>query len=154
MTLLVFSGELDKLLAAFNLAVTAAACGMKVSVFFTFWGVTALKQRSNASDKSPLDKLFTWMIRPGFHARALSRFDFAGIGRRMLDAQMRRKQVCTLPELVERSAALGVRFYVCETSKELLGISDGELVAYPHMETCGAAQFLSLASSANTTLFV
>ncbi len=153
-SLLVFSGELDKLLAAFNIATAAAACSMKVSMFFTFWGTAALKQRTLTHGKNLVERMFAYLLPGGLQRRALSRCDFAGVGRVMLTGEMRRKNVSDLPLLIEQCGASGVEIYVCQMSMNLMGIRAEELIDYPHMHYCGAAKFLQLANSADTNLMV
>jgi peroxiredoxin family protein len=155
LSLMVFSGEMDKLLAAFTLATGAGACGMQVSVFLTFWGTAALKKAaSQSTDKSLVEKLFGWMLPGGLHKRKLSKLDMGGLGRWMMVREMRRKRVPDLPALVELAQELGVQLYVCDTSMSLMGIRREELIDYPNLQCCGAAHFLEMASRANTTLFI
>ena len=153
-SLLVFSGELDKLLAAFNIATAAAACGMKVSIFFTFWGAAALKQRTTTNGKNLVERMFGYLLPGGLQRRALSRCDYAGVGRALLGGEMRRKNVSDLPALIEQCGTLGVEVYMCQMSMNLMGIRAEELIEYPHMHYCGAAKFLQLANSADTNLMI
>lgn len=154
MTLLVFSGDLDKLLAAFTIANGAAATGMSVRMFFTFWGAAALKRRTVLSGKSLVERAFGLMLPGGFAHRALSRMDMLGIGRQLMVREMRRKNVASLPELVAQAASLGVEIYLCEMSMEIMGIAEQELIDYPNLQYCGAAKFADLAASGNTSLFI
>jgi peroxiredoxin family protein len=154
LTLMVFSGDMDRLLAAFNLAVAAAACGMPVSMFFTFWGATALKQRTLGGKRGLTERLFGLLLPGGSGHRPLSRFDFLGLGRLLMRHQMKRRNVASLDDLIAQCAALGVQFQLCDMSLDLMGIAHEELIDYPHLETCGAARFLSCANGAAATLFV
>jgi peroxiredoxin family protein len=154
MTLLVFSGDLDKLLAAFTIANGAAATGMSVRMFFTFWGAAALKARTVLGGKSLVERAFGLMLPGGLARRALSRMDMLGVGRRLMAREMRRKNVASLPELVAQAASLGVEIYLCEMSMEIMGIAPQELIDYPNLRYCGAAKFADLAASGNTSLFI
>lgn len=155
LSLLVFSGDLDKLLAAFTLATGAAACGMQVTIFFTFWGAAALKKNaSQHSGKSLVEKLFGWMLPGGFHNRKLSQLDMGGMGRWMMAREMRKKRVPDLPTLIDLAQELNVQLYVCDMSMSLMGIRQSELIDYPNLQCCGAVHFLEIASKANTTLFI
>ncbi|MCC6708912.1 MAG: DsrE/DsrF/DrsH-like family protein [Gammaproteobacteria bacterium] len=154
MTLLVFSGELDKLLAAFTIANGAAATGMSVRMFFTFWGAAALKERTLLGGKSLVERAFGLMLPGGLKHRALSRMDMLGVGRRLMAREMRRKNVALLPELVAQAASLGVEIYLCEMSMEIMGIAPQELIDYPNIQYCGAVKFADLAASGNTSLFI
>lgn len=154
LTLLVFSGELDRLLAAFTMANAAAACGTKVNMFFTFWGTGALKQRTIFAGKGLMDRMFGLLMPGGIERRALSRLDMAGIGRRLIGREMKRKNISDLPALIDQAAALGVQIYVCQMSMNLMGITNAELIDYPHTQYCGAAKFLQLANASESALFV
>ncbi len=155
LTLLVFSGELDKLLAAFVIATGAAACGMKVTMFFTFWAAAALKKRGpQARGKSLIERMFGWMLPGGFSGQKLSKLDFCGLGRRMMRREMEKKNVADLPELVDAAKDLGVEIHICEMSMLLMGIRREELMDYPGMRFCGAAGFLERAASSDVSLFI
>lgn len=154
MTLLVFSGELDKLLAAFTIANGAAASGLKVAMFFTFWGTAALKARTMMRGKSLVERAFGLLLPGGFARRALSRLDMGGAGRVLMGREMKRKNISSLPALIDQAAGLGVQLYVCELTMELMGIQREELIEYPGLQYCGAVKFADLAASGNTTLFI
>ncbi len=155
LSMVVFSGELDKLLAAFVIATGAAACGMKVSMFFTFWATAALKKEGpQAKGKSLVEKMFGWMLPGGFGKRKLSKMEIGGVGRWMMTREMAKKNVASLAELVEAADELGVRINICEMSMSLMGIRQEELLDYSDIGCCGVASFLDDASSSNTTLFI
>lgn len=155
MSMVVFSGELDKLLAAFVIATGAAACGAKVNMFFTFWASAALKKRGpQARGKSIVERMFGWMLPGGFGKRKLSKMDMLGVGRLMMTREMAKKNVANLPELIDAAKELGVEINVCEMSMSLMGIRAEELIDYPNMGFCGVAQFVEKSSSSNTTLFI
>ena len=153
-TLLVFSGELDKLMAAFNIANAAAASGIKVTMFFTFWGAAALKKKTVLKKKSIVECAFGFLLPGGLHKRRLSHMDFAGFGRSLMGAEMRKKRVDELPKMVDLAGQLGVEMLVCEMSMNLMGITSNELIDYPNRKFCGATKFIALANNADTTLFV
>lgn len=155
LSMLVFSGELDKLLAAFTLAVGAAACGMRVSMFFTFWGAAALKKDGpQARSKSLVERIFGWLLPGGLARRRLSRLDMAGVGRAIIAREMREKQIPDLPALIAMAAEAGVELYLCDMSMSLMGIRSEELIDYPGREVCGVAHFADLAASSQATLFI
>lgn len=152
-TLLVFSGELDRLLAAFTVATGAAACGMPVSMFFTFWGAAALKKPGPQSGgKSLVERMFGWMLPGGLQRRKLSRLDMAGAGRLLLGREMQRKQIPDLPSLIAIAAESGVQIFVCDMTLHLMGIRPDELIDYPDRRLCGVAQFVDLAANSRSTL--
>lgn len=153
--MVVFSGELDKLLAAFVIATGAAASDMNVSVFFTFWGTAAMKKPGpQVRGKSLVERAFGWMLPGGFHKRRLSKLDFGGLGRKMLAREMQKKRVSSLPELVETAAQLEIEITICEMSMSLMGIRREELIEYPNLRFAGVASFLERAAAAGTTLFI
>lgn len=154
LTLLVFSGELDRLLAAFTVATGAAASGLRVSMFFTFWGTAALRQRAIHRGKPLVERAFSLLLPTRQGSQALSRLNLGGIGRWLLGREMRHKQISSLPEHIEQAAALGISLYVCEMSMALMGIRREELIDYPDLGFCGVAQFVDLAAGANTSLFI
>lgn len=155
LALVVFSGELDRMLAAFVMATGAAACGMKVSMFFTFWGTAALKQgRTQAKGKTLTERALGWMLPGGSRRQKLSKLDFGGLGRRLMAREMAKKRVPSLDDLVDIAKELGVQVHICEMSMNLMGIKDEELIEYPGRKTCGVAQFLEIASNTGTTLFI
>lgn len=155
MSIVVFSGELDKLLAAFVIATGAAACSKNVSMFFTFWATAALKKQGpQAKGKTLTERMFGWMLPGGFGKRKLSRMDMCGLGRKMMASEMASKNVADLPELIEAAKELDVQINVCEMSMSLMGIKAEELIDYPGLNFCGVAHFVQNSSSANTTLFI
>jgi peroxiredoxin family protein len=94
------------------------------------------------------------MLPGGLQKRRLSHLDFGGFGRRMMALEMKKKRVADLPALVDLAGELSVQIYICEMSMSLMGIRKEELIDYPHLQYCGVAHFLDLASQANTTLFI
>ncbi|MCD0463733.1 DsrE/DsrF/DrsH-like family protein [Roseiconus lacunae] len=155
LNLLVFDSGKDKLLAAFVMATGAAACGMKVSMFFTFWATAALRKGgSQASQKSMVEKAFGWMLPNSIHRTKLSKMDFCGLGRAMMAQEMKRKNIADLDQLIETAADLGVTIKVCEMSMQLMGLRREELIDYPGLDYCGVAKFTEQAALSNTTLFI
>lgn len=153
--LLVFSGERDKLLAAFVMATGAAASGIRVRMFFTFWGTACLKKsKAQVGRKSWIERAFGWMLPGGVNDTKLSKMDMCGIGRGLMNLEMKKKGVADLPQLIELAAELGVEIQVCEMSMDLMGIRREELIDYPSLSYCGVATFVDQASETNTTLFV
>jgi peroxiredoxin family protein len=155
LNLLVFEGTRDRLLAAFVMATGAAACGMQVTMFFTFWGTAALrKERATSKQKSWIERALGWMLPSSFSRTKLSQLDMCGLGRLLISREMRKKNIADLPELLDVAADLGVTIRVCEMSMKLMGIQREELLDYPGLEFCGVASFVEDAAAANTTLFI
>ena len=154
LSLIVFSGSLDRLIAAFVLATGAAAMGMQVSMFFTFWGTSALRRDNVRVKKNLLARLFGWMLPKGVRKLPLSQMNMAGGGPAMIRYVMKKNGVASVEEMIELSKELGVALHVCTMSMELLGISPDELIDYPEKSFCGVATFLETAAPGKITMFV
>src|SRR6187402_1495533 len=154
LSLIVFSGSLDRLIAAFVLATGAAAMGMQVSMFFTFWGTAALRREQVHVQKTFLERMFGWMLPKGVKQLPLSQMNMAGGGPAMIRYVMKKNGVASVEEMIELSKELGVVLHVCTMSMELLGISPGELIDYPNKSFCGVAKFLETAAPGKITMFV
>ena len=150
----VFSGSLDRILAAFVLATTAAASGMQVEMFFTFWGLSALRDPKKSAKKDFLGRMFGWMLPRGMKKLPMSQMNMAGAGPVMIRHVMAKKKFASTEEMLAICAETGVHIYACDMSREIMGISAEELIDYPHMGTCGAATFLEKAAGGRVTLFI
>lgn len=154
LNLVVFESHRDRLLAAFVMATGAAAVGMEVTMFFTFWGTATLRKRAFIGGKKSLvERAFGWML-PAKNSTKLSRMDMCGMGRMLMDREMKKKNIADLDKLIETAADLGVKIQVCEMSMQLMGIKREELIDYPQLDYCGVACFAENAANANTTLFI
>jgi peroxiredoxin family protein len=151
-SIVVFSGDLDKVLPAFIIATGAAAMGMHVSLFFTFWGLNALKKRRDLSGKGFLEKLFALMTPVGTEGLGVSKMNFFGIGAKLLRTLMKRKQVASLEELAQMAREMGVKIIACQMSMDVLGITKDEL--WDGIEVGGVATFLADATKSRVTLFI
>jgi peroxiredoxin family protein len=154
LSLIVFSGSLDRLIAAFVLATGAAAMGTRVSMFFTFWGTAALRDDKARVGKSWFYRLLGWMLPKGSKSLPLSQMNMGGSGPLMIRHIMRSKGVASLEEMMTLAAELGVEINICTMSMDLLGMKEGEMIAYPNLGYCGAAKFLEIAAASKTTLFL
>lgn len=152
LSMVVFSGDLDKGIAAFIIATGAAAMGMDVSMFFTFWGIGAVKRRKVYVGKSLLEQGFTAMLPAGTEQLGLSQMNYFGAGARIIRKLMRDHGVASVEELFGMARELGVKMTVCDMSRELLGIRDEELV--DGLERGGVAAFMGDAARSKVTLFV
>ncbi len=152
LAMVVFSGDLDKAIAAFIIATGAASMGLEVSMFFTFWGISAVKKQKVFSGKSILEQGFTAMLPGKLGELGLSQMNFFGIGAQIIRNLMKKHDVASPEELFAMARDLGVRMVVCDMSRELLGIKDEELVE--GLETGGVATFLGDAARAKVTLFI
>ena len=154
-SMVVFSGELDRILASFTLATGAAASGMKVTMFFTFWAIAALRNGGpQPASKNLIERMFGWMIPRGAGRLPLSKLNFGGLGRWLLTREMRRKGAPDLASLIGIAGELGVRIRVCEAVMNMLGIKRDELIDYPELDVCGVAAFMEDAGASGMTLFI
>ena len=109
-TLVVLSGDMDRAMAAFIIATGAAAMGMQVTMFFTFWGLNIIrKQGATSSAKDWLRWAFGWLNKGGAQNLPLSRFHFGGLGTKMMKQVMKNNRMPGIPELLETSQDLGVK---------------------------------------------
>lgn len=149
----VFSGELDKMLAAFIIANGAVAMGDEVSMFFTFWGLNALKrQDAPKTDKSPLERAFGLMMPSGPGSLPLSTMNMLGGGPAMIKKVMKDHNVPSLPDLIGAAKASGVRLVACTMTMDLLGIREEDLI--DGVELGGVATFLGEANESNGRFFI
>ena len=149
-----FDGFRDRLLAALVIATGAAACGMNVSMFFTFWATATLRKGGQIGRTSFVEWAFGWMLPRNIQSTPLSQMDMGGLGRVLLEREMKRKKIARFPELLETAAELGVAISVCDMSMQLMGIRSEELIDYPNLSHCGVTTFVDKAATANTTLFI
>jgi peroxiredoxin family protein len=155
LSMVVFSGDLDKLLASMIIATGAAAMGMKVVMFFTFWGTAALRDaKKKVGGKDFMSKMFGWMLPKGRNAVKLSQMHMAGMGTAMLKGLMKKKNAPSLDQLFDIAAQLGVEIKVCEMSMDLMGFKREELIDYPNMDFVGVATFLGHAKKSANQLFI
>lgn len=150
--MVVFSGELDKAIAAFIIATGAASMGLETSMFFTFWGINAVKKQKVFAGKSLLEQGFTAMLPGKLGETGLSQMNFFGAGAQIIRGLMKQHDVSSPEELFALAQELGVKMIVCDMSRELLGIRDEELV--DGLDTGGVATFLGDAARAKVTLFI
>lgn len=154
-TVVVFSGEMDKVMASLVIANGAAALGGKVTMFFTFWGLNALRREKLvrlSKKKSFLDRMFSWMLPRGLSKLPLSKMNFGGAGRAMMKSQMSGKNLPNLPGLLGAAKLSGVRLVACGMSMDAMGIHREELI--DGVEIAGVADYLDSAELAGTNLFV
>ena len=152
-TIIVFAGTLDKVMAAFIIATTAAAMGMETTMFFTFWGLSALKKAGPADcRRNWMQKMLAWMLPKSSASLPLSQLNMAGIGAGMLKKIMAQKKIASLPELIESARDLGVRMIACQMSMDAMGICREELIG--DIEVAGAATYVGEAQDAQINLFI
>lgn len=146
-TLLVLKNDLEGLLAAMMSANAAAAQGMKVEVFFSFWAVHLLrgeKPRANMASEPVgfIGRMMKWMVPAGPERQQLARLRMGGLGTRMLNWLMRRRNILTLDKLIEQAVQQDVRFVVCSMSMGLMGLTKRDIVDLPNVDFAGVASFV------------
>lgn len=152
-TLILFSDDLDKVLATFVLANGAAATGRKVSIFFTFWGLNAIKKTNRPKvAKDFFGRMFSWMLPSDSTRLALSKMNMMGMGAKMMRYLMHKKGVDSLEELRQQAVDNGVEFIACQMSMDVMGVRREELL--DNVTVGGVATYMERAEKANVNLFI
>jgi|ERR1035441_968451 peroxiredoxin family protein len=152
-TLIVFSGDLDRAIAAFIIANGAAAMGDDVTMFFTFWGLSILrKDQAPKHKKSFLQGMFGAMMPHGSRKLGISKMNFGGMGARMMRRVMRQQNVMSLEALITTAREQGIKMIGCKMSMDVLGFHEDELI--DGVEFVGVATYLGEADKANVNLFI
>ena len=153
--IIVFSGDLDKVLAAFVIATGAVAMGMEAVMFFAFWGTPVLRDKNKSvGGKDTMGKMFGTMLPKGTGDVKLSKMNMGGMGTAMMKSLMKKKNVATLEQMLEMAEELDVKIFVCEMSMDLMGFKREEMIAYKDLTFCGVAKFLEEANNSRITLFI
>jgi len=151
--LVVFSGDLDRVLAAFVIATGAAAAGLETSIFFTFWGLSVVKKKGAAvASKGFKQRMFAMMTPEGSEGLGTSQLNFFGMGATMLRSMMKEQGIASLEELMGMAKDLGVKMMACTMSMDAMGIAKDELLS--DLEFGGVAAFMADASRARVSLFI
>jgi peroxiredoxin family protein len=152
-TLVVFSGDMDKVMASLIIANGAAAMGSEVTMFFTFWGLNTLRKAKKIKVKKDfMEKMFGFMMPRGPEKMGISKMNFGGIGAKMMKDMMKKKNVNSLPELIESAQMMGVKMIACTMSMDVMGIQEEELI--DGIELAGVASYLGEAEEGNVNLFI
>jgi len=150
--MVVFSGDMDKLFAAFIIATGAAATQMEVTMFFTFWGLRALKKKKGTG-KSLFGRMLGLMYGGDINRATPSKMSFGGVGRWMFKKMMKAKNVTLLPELRQTALDLGVKMYGCQMSMDVMEIPR-EAMIDEVVDTVGVGFFLEQAENSKVSLFI
>jgi TusA-related sulfurtransferase/peroxiredoxin family protein len=154
-TLLVLHNDREALLAALLVAVGAAAQGMKVMMFFTFWGLNLLRGENPAMPVEKVSwaqRMFKWMMPKGPAKQKLGKLDMAGMGRSMLGSIMKRYALMDIPELMAAAEEQGVQFVACTMSMQVMGITKRDLAPRGNLDFGGVAAFVESASRSRVSL--
>lgn len=153
-TIILFSGEMDKALASLNIAVGAASMDMEVTIFFTFWGLNVIKKNEGKiRSKGILRKMLNIMNRGGSKRLPLSRLNMLGLGPWMMGKLMKEARFPTVGELISLAHEMGVKFYACTTTMGFMGLTKDAFI--PEVDVyCGVATYLVEAKESKITLFI
>jgi peroxiredoxin family protein len=153
-TIVLLSGDMDRAMAAFIIATGAAAMGMQVTMFFTFWGLNTIRRPGTLSSaKDWLRRGFGLLNKGGAETLPLSRFHFLGLGTTMMKKVMRNHRMPGVPELLETAQDLGVKMIACTTSMGLMGISKETLIDGID-QLAGVTTYLAEAKDGSVNLFI
>jgi peroxiredoxin family protein len=154
-TIIVFSGDFDRVMAAFIIANGAAAMGDDVTMFFTFWGLNALRKPEKVrvkGKKSALQAMFGKIMPRGPGKMGLSKMNFAGMGAPLMKKVMKDQNVMSLDELMASAREQGVKLVACTMTLDVMGFKKEELI--DGLEYAGVAAYLGEADEANVNLFI
>lgn len=152
-TIILFSGDYDKAMAAYIIANGAAAYDHEVTIFHTFWGLNALRKDEPLElKKGFLEKMFAKMMPRGADKMALSKMNFAGMGPKMIKNVIKKHNAMTLPQLIEMAQEQEIKMVACTMTMDLLGLQQEELL--DNIEYAGVAAYLADAQEGNVNLFI
>jgi NADPH-dependent 2,4-dienoyl-CoA reductase/sulfur reductase-like enzyme/peroxiredoxin family protein/rhodanese-related sulfurtransferase/TusA-related sulfurtransferase len=152
-SIVVFSNDFDKAIAALVLANGAAATGKSVTMFYTFWGLTVLRTNPRKKvKKDMMGKMFSGMLPSDMEHLKLSGMNFAGMGPKMMKSRMKKKNINQLREMFDQAVDQGVKMIACQMSMDIMGISEEELL--PNAEIGGVATYMAAASECDVNLFI
>jgi len=153
LTMVLFSGDFDKAMAALIIANGALAMGKEVTIFVTFWGLDVIKKPTmTGAGKNVLEKMVTMMRPKGTAGLPTSKMNFAGIGPKLFTYMMGKKNVSSLQSLLDTAIEFGVRIVACQMSMDVMGIKQEDLI--DGIEFGGVAAFLGSSFNSNTSLFI
>jgi peroxiredoxin family protein len=152
-TIVLFSGDYDKAMAAYIIANGAAAYDHEVTIFHTFWGLNALRKENRVPVKKGLmEKMFGKMMPRGADKMGLSKMNYLGMGQKMIKNVMKKHNAMTLPQLVDMAQEQDVKMIACTMTMDLLGLQKEELL--DNIEYAGVAAYIGDAEDGNVNLFI
>lgn len=154
-TIVVFSGELDKALAAFVIASGAAASGWNVTMFFTFWGINVVRDKNKKAlaKKDFIEKMFGSMMPNGADSLKLSKMHMGGMGTSMMKKRMKEKNIRSLRDMIKDAKELDVKMLACDMSMDIMGLKKEEFIDEID-DVVGVGTYLKESKDANLTLFI
>lgn len=155
LSIAIVSGDLDKILAAMIISLAAAAMDTKVKLFFSFWALSALRDRKKkAHGKDFISKMFGMMLPKGKNNLKLSKMNMAGMGPAMIKYLMKKQNVLSLDQMFKEAGELGIEITICEMSMNLMGFRREEMLDYPELRYAGAATFVAEANESSMQFFI
>lgn len=155
LSIAIVSGDMDKILACMVISLAAAAMDTKVKIFFSFWALSALRDKNKkGKGKDFISKMFGMMLPKGKNDLNLSNMNMAGMGPMMIKMLMKKKNVMSLDEMFKQAGELGIEITVCEMSMDLMGFKKEEFIDYPGLRFAGAATFVADAGESAFQLFI
>lgn len=152
-TIVLFSGDYDKAMAAYIIANGAAAYDHEVTIFHTFWGLNAMRKQEHVPvKKSFLEKMFGRMMPRGAEKMGLSKMQMAGMGPEMIKHVMKKHNALTLTQLIEMAQEQDIKMVACTMTMDLLGLQQEELL--DGIQYAGVAAYLADAENGNVNLFI
>jgi peroxiredoxin family protein len=134
-TIIVHSGDMDKVISAFIIGNGALAMGMDVSLFFTFWGLQRLKK--GGLEKGPLSKM-----------------NMLGLGKLMIKRKMKQAKVASLEKMMTDFKELGGKILACDMTMDIMGVKLEDLREDVIADYCGVGTYLNEARESKITLFI
>jgi len=154
MTLVVFSGDLDRALSAFMIATTGASMGMEVTMFFTFWGLNIIKKNEGGiKSQGLMRKMLNLINRGGSRRLNLSKFHMFGLGTWMMKRLMKEINMPSIDELITMANQMGVKLVACTNTCGVMGLAEDAFRSEVE-SMAGAAYFLEEARDSKVTLFI
>ena len=149
-----YSGDLEKVWATLILASTSAAMGIRTRVFVTFWGLQVfVKDSKRITGETWMQKMLSFMQRPGVSHRKLSKMNFLGMGPWMMGTLAKKYGVASPKELLEAAKEMGVEFLPCQMTMDMFGLKPEDMIEGMG-EPVGAATVIGLLTENSVPLFI
>lgn len=152
-SIILFSGDLDKAMAAFTIACAAAGRDYPVYIFFTFWGISLLR-KERGKGRGVLEKMFKLLLPVGPEKTGLSKLNFCGLGGELMRLLIRKRGTQSLQDLIKMAMERKINFIACQASMKILGLRSEELIPYDLLTEGDAETFLQKAEASRIQLFI
>ena len=152
-TLIIFSEELDRGIAAFNIALGALSLGMKVEIFFTFWGLSLLRKHNTEKEKKTMaQRLMDDLLPSNDKTLPLSHMNMMRLGAKFMSRVMKKEHITSLDFMIHLSKMDGIKFIACQMSMQMMGLTKEDLI--DGVEVGGVATMIEYARKANLNYFI